>query len=520
MSGTVAGPTVSGSPVAGPTASEAGAAPLPPQEQPWDLLVVGGGTAGLVGAQTAARFGARVLLVERARTGGDCLWTGCVPSKSLLAAAHLAAAARDGGRLGVLAAVDVGFPEVVEHVRAAIRTIEPVDSPAAIEESGAVVVRGTATFTGPGSADVDGRHVAFRQALVATGSGPALPPIPGLDRAGALTSETVWDLRELPERLVVLGGGTIGCELGQAFARLGAQVSVVHSHEQVLPREDPDAAALVRAALEGDGVDVLTGSRAAAVEPDPGGPGGTVVLADGRRVGYDRLLVALGRTPRTRGLGLDAAGVELDGHGCVRVDAHLRTTNPRIWAAGDVTGPPQFTHLAGVRAALAASNAVLGLRRSVDPVVPRVTFTSPEVAAVGVRSGPRLPAGLRTETVQHHHVDRAVTEGETAGFTRLVLDSRSRIVGATIVGPRAGESLAEVALAIRQGLRTRDVAGTTHAYPTYGDGVWSAAIADVRRSLASPAVAGVVGGLVRLRRGWLDLRGRAGRTPGQARSAR
>jgi len=421
--------------------------------------VIGGGSAGLIGARTAASLGASVLLVERERTGGDCLWTGCVPSKALLAAASVAATARDGARFGVqVGEVKVDFSAIMAHVRGAIRAIEPVDSDDALRADGVDVVHGSARFTGPRAAEIGGTTVLFRQALIATGSDPVLPPIPGLAAAAPLTSDTVWELTDLPGRLVVLGGGAIGCELGQGFARLGARVTIVEGLDRLLPNEDPDAARLVTAALERDGVTVVTGEKVVEVDS------GTVVLASGRRVGGDRLLVAVGRRPDTRGLDVDAAGVALDDRGFVRVDPRLRTSNPRIWAAGDVTGHPQFTHVAGVHGSTAAANAVLGLRRVAEVrTVPRVTFTSPEVAAVGL--GADSP-GVTVRTFQHDDVDRAVTEG----FAQLVLDRRGRVVGATLVGPRAGETLGEVTLAVHRGLTVGALAGTMHAYPTFADG--------------------------------------------------
>lgn len=481
----------------------------------WDLVVIGGGTAGLVGAKAAAGFGARVLLVEADRLGGECLWTGCVPSKALLAAAAAAAGARNAGRLGVrVPTVEVDFAAVMRRVHAAMATIAPTDSAEALEAAGVSVRSGYAVFTGRQSVEVDGEAVRFRQALLATGSRPAMPTmptVPGLEDAGALTSDTVWDLTTRPDRLTVLGGGSIGCELGQAFARLGCTVTVVEA-DRLLPGEDPTAAALVEQALVADGVDVVTGTSAAMVQPDDtDSTAGVLDLADGRRVVYDGLLVAVGRRPRTSGLRLDRAGVDVDAHGVVGVDEHLRTTNPRIWAAGDITGHAQLTHLAGVHATLAVTNALLGLRRSVEgEVVPRVTFTHPEVAAVGVRTD-RAEVGMRVLTWDHADVDRAVADADVVGFSRLVVDRRGRVVGATLVGPRAGESLAEVVVAVRHRLRTRDLAGSTHAYPTYGDGAWNAAIADVRAGLRRPAAARAVGAASGMRRAWLGARDRLGR---------
>lgn len=488
--------------------------PAPPAGG-WDLLVVGGGTAGIVAAKTAAGFGARVLLVERERMGGDCLWTGCVPSKAILAAAAKAATARHCASYGVhVVSVAIDFPAVMDHVRAAVAAIEPADSAQTMEAAGVRVGHGDVTFTGRRAARVGGTEITFRQAVLAMGASPAIPAIPGLAEAvasgRALTSDTVWDLAALPERLVVLGGGSIGCELGQAFARLGAAVTIIEAARTLLPREEPDAAAIVTRALRDDGITVLTGAAVRQVVPAGDGTesptGGRLLLDDDVEVGYDQFLVAVGRTPRTRGLGLDAAGVQVDQRGFVVVDKALRTDNPRIWAAGDITGHPQLTHTAGVHASTAAANAVLGLRRAAQTrAVPWVTFTDPEVAAVGASAadGETRP-GWRVVTRDHDEVDRAVAEADTTGFARLVLDGKGRVKGATIVGPRAGESLAELVLAVRLRLRTRDLASTVHAYPTFGDGPWNAAIADVRAQLDAPRHAWVVGVLVGLRRRWLN----------------
>ncbi len=479
-------------------------------DAPWDLVVIGGGTAGIVAAKTAARLGARVALVERSRTGGDCLWTGCVPSKALLAAAAAAAGARNATDLGVTVdGVSVDFAAVMKHVHGAMAAIEPADSPAALERAGATVISGSARFTGPRTVEVDGRQIPFRRALLATGSSPTVPGVPGLREAAPLTSDTVWDLTELPRRLVVLGGGSIGCELGQAFARLGSEVTVVEASPRLLPNEDPEASEIVEASLRADGVTILTGHRAARVDGSPDRSGGLMVTQEGsadgdggeREVAYDALLVAVGRKPGSADLGLDLAGVALDDSGHVEVDARLRTTNERIWAAGDVTPHPQFTHVAGVHGSMAASNAVLGLRRQVDlTAVPRVTYTDPEVAAVGAPSWAEKGPSPTVVTRRHDEVDRAVTEGRTGGFSRLVLGGRHTVVGATLVGPRAGESLAEMVLAVRKGLTTGDLSGTTHAYPTYGDGPWNAAIADTQARLDGPVARVATTVLARLRR--------------------
>jgi len=305
----------------------------------------------------------------------------------------------------------------------------------------------------------------------------------------------------------VLGGGSIGCELGQAFARLGSEVTLVEGAPRLLSREDRQAAELVTAALRHDGVTVRTGAQVVAVKSVE--DAGLLLLDDGTQVEFDRLLVSAGRRPTTKGLGLHLAGVDLDDRGYVRVDEQLRTSNPRVWAAGDVTGLPQFTHTAGVNGSLAATNAVLGLRRRVDAVVPRVTYTDPEVAAVG--AGPDdAPADHHVVVRDHGDVDRAIAEGQVRGVTKLVVDGGGRLVGATVVGPRAGETLGELTVAVRQGLRPRDLAGTTHAYPTYSDGVWNASVEDVRARLRRPATRAAIAVLAAVRRGWLR-RGRGSR---------
>ncbi|MBX9717603.1 MAG: FAD-dependent oxidoreductase, partial [Microbacteriaceae bacterium] len=473
-----------------------------------ELLVIGGGTAGLVAAKTAARFGANTLLVEGHRMGGDCLWTGCVPSKSLIAAADLAARARDGARLGVTVdGLRVDFAAVMRHVHAAIHEIEPADSAEVVEETGARVVMGHARFTGPRSAEVaplDGSPpltVRFRQAIIATGSAPEVPDLPGIDALEVLTSDNVWDLVAQPQRLAVLGAGAIGSELSQAFARLGTRVTVVQRNARVLPKEDPDASALVAAAMARDGIDVRVSTTVERVEARADGRAGILHLSDGTAVAFDRLLVALGRSPRIAGLGVEAAGVRLDKRGYVAVNGALRTSNRRIWSAGDVSGLPQFTHIAGVNGSLAATNAVLGMRRAVDvDAVPRVTFTHPEVAAVGLAAAEAVAAGCAVRQVQHSHTDRAIAEGSVEGFTRLVVDAKGRVRGAVIVGPRAGESIGEAALAVRQGITTSAIASTTHPYPTYSDALWNAAVADVRVRLESGAVAGAIRMLARWRK--------------------
>jgi pyruvate/2-oxoglutarate dehydrogenase complex dihydrolipoamide dehydrogenase (E3) component len=468
----------------------------------YDLVVIGGGSAGLTGARLAGRLGARTLLAEGGRLGGDCLWTGCVPSKALLHVAAQVRAARDAGRYGMTAAdgpVDLG--QAMAAVRRAIGIIEPHDSVRALGACGVEVAAGQAQFIGPRIMEVAGREVGFRYALIATGSAPALPPVPGLAQAAGsgllLTSDTVWDLEKLPGRLVVLGGGPAGCELGQAFARLGSRVTIIEAAGRLLPREEESASELVRRHLSGEGVTVLAGTPAGRVEDG-------VLHAGEHEIAYDRLLVTTGRMPRTAGMGLEAAGVATDDAGHVTVDARLRTANPRVYAAGDVTRLSAFTHLAGVQAASAVLHALLGTGRRVGyAAVPWVTFTDPEVARVGLTySEARRQYGgrAREQTLGHDRVDRAVAEDRADGFTRLVFGPHGRLAGATVVAPRAGETIAELATAVRTGATAGDLAATVHPYPTYADGPWLAALAEGDRRLAAPGMRRLVNVLAGARR--------------------
>lgn len=469
-----------------------------PEAAVWDLVVIGAGSAGLVASKTAAGFGATVLLIERDRLGGDCLWTGCVPSKTLIAAAHAVSTARESSFLGVnIPELTVDFRAVMDSVHTAMKTIAPTDSRAALEAENITVLHGNAVFASPRSLTVDGTEVHFRQAIIATGSTPALPDIEGIDSVRVLTSDSFWELRELPGRLLILGGGAIGCELGQAMARLGSRVSIVHRGPRILSREEPRASTIIHDGLVRDGALIYTGRTGVQIRSTDG-ISGRLLLDDGTWMEFDRLVSALGREPRTNALQPQRAGVDTDPNGYVAVDKVLRTTNRRIWAAGDTTGLPQFTHTAGVNGSIAATNAILGLRRRVDDrAIPRVTFTAPEVAAVGLQAA---ATGLqRVVTWEHSHSDRAITESDTTGFTQIVVDRKGRILGGTIVGPRAGETVGELALAVKQRLSTSALAGTTHPYPTYNDPLWNAAVDDVRYRLGRGPVAVAIRILAKVR---------------------
>jgi pyruvate/2-oxoglutarate dehydrogenase complex dihydrolipoamide dehydrogenase (E3) component len=440
----------------------------------YDLVVLGGGTAGLIASLYAARVGARVALVEQAeQPGGDCLFTGCVPSKSLIASARLAHEMRTAGRVG-LEPVEprIDFPRVMERIQGVIRQAGLPDTAERLEAQGVEVIRAFGRFTRPGVVDAGGRELRFRAAIIATGSRPALPPIAGLAEAEPLTAETVWDLRELPRRLVVLGGGASGCELGQAFARLGSTVHIVEAAPVLLPRDDAEAGRLVADVLAGEGVGVNLGAPAARVEPRAGGGG--VLVAGERRFEYDRLLVALGRRAAGDGIGLGNVGIEVDERGFVKADARLRTTGDHIWAAGDAVGRIYFTHVAGHQGLTAMANALFRARRSFDyAAVPRVTFTDPEVASIGLTEAEarerlgRDPLVLRYDYAES---DRALTAGRARGFAKLVTGRRGRLLGATLVAPAAGESIADVAALVRRGGTAAELSQAIHAYPTYTEG--------------------------------------------------
>jgi pyruvate/2-oxoglutarate dehydrogenase complex dihydrolipoamide dehydrogenase (E3) component len=439
----------------------------------------------------AAQQGPRVLLVERDRTGGDRLWTGCVPSKALLAVAERAHALETAASLRVhTGEVTVDFTATMPHVQRAIAAIAPHDGPERLHAEGVELVRGAGRFVGADRLAVAGRTVRFRHAVIATGAAPLVPPIDGLREVEPLTSDTVWDLADRPRRLVVLGGGPVGVEFGQAFARLGSQVTVVEAADGLLPGEEPEARELVAASLVADGVDVRVGTEAVRVEPAGGGSSQLVVERRGRErsVSFDEVLVAVGRRPNVTDLGLDAAGVELDRRGAVAVDARLRTSNPRIYAAGDVTMLLPFTHTASVHGATVVQNALYGLRRTVDHErIPWVTFTAPEVARVGLSAAEaraRFGDDVRVRTASHAHLDRAVASGETGGFATLVGDPRGRIVGATVVGPRAGETIGEVVAWMAGGAKLSTIVRSTHAYPTWSENLTAASLEDLQASLA------------------------------------
>lgn len=445
----------------------------------YHLVVLGAGTAGLVAAAGAAGLGAKVALVERGLMGGDCLNVGCVPSKALLRSARVAAQVRDAGRYGVVVpdGTRVDFPAVMERMRRLRADIAPHDSAERFRGLGVEVFFGEGRFTGPDTIEVSGQTLRFRRAVIATGSRPATPPVPGLNEAGFLTNETVFSLTELPARLAVIGAGPIGCELAQAFARFGSKVSLLGNHARILPKEDPDAAELVARSLARDGVELVLRCEVQRVEAR----GSDKVLHlkcgdEARQIVADAILVGVGRVPNGDGLNLEAAGVEYDPKKGVTVDDRLRTTNPRVYAAGDVGSKYKFTHAADALARVVVRNALFpfGRAKASALTIPWCTYTDPELAHVGLYEHEAKERGIavRAFVQELRDVDRAVVDGETEGFVRVLApEGGDRILGATVVSAHAGEMISEVTLAMSAKLGLKAVAEVIHPYPTQAEGV-------------------------------------------------
>ncbi len=437
----------------------------------FDICVIGAGSGGLSVAYAASHMGQKMALIESHKMGGDCLNYGCVPSKALLAAGHAAQAMRDADRFGI-AAVEpqVDFARVHDHVQGVIATIEPNDSPARYQGFGVDVVKGHARFTGPTAIEVAGRTIRARRFVIATGSRAVLPPIPGLDTVPALTNETLFDLTQRPEHLVIIGGGPIGCEMAQAHRRLGCRVTVLDMGP-ILPKDDPELTQVVRRRLLAEGIDLLEKVRVKGVS----GQAGAITVtyeADGaaREVIGSHLLVAAGRRAAIDDLGLEAAGVAHTKAG-ITVDQRLRTSNRRIYAIGDCASPFQFTHMASYQAGIVVRNMLLRLPAKVNTAAfPWVTYTHPELAHVGqTEAEARAQHGDDVEVTRFpfHEVDRAIAERDTDGLIKVVTGKRGRILGATIVGPRAGDILQPWVLAMSAGLKMGAMAGMVAPYPTF-----------------------------------------------------
>jgi pyruvate/2-oxoglutarate dehydrogenase complex dihydrolipoamide dehydrogenase (E3) component len=456
----------------------------------YDLIVIGGGTAGLVTAMGAAGLGARVALVERGLLGGDCLNVGCVPSKAVLRSARAVREVRTAAAFGIrVEARRADFGAVMARMRERRASLAQHDSAARLAAAGVDVFFGTAAFADPRHIVVDGTRLRFLRAVIATGGRPIAPPVPGLAESSYLTNENVFWLTNLPERLLVIGAGPIGCEMAQALALLGSEVTVVDVADRVLPREDADASAIVSRRMRDDGVHFELGVRLTEVRRVARGAS-VAWERDGRRsdVVVDAILVAAGRAPNIEELNLEAAGVRAGKEG-VEVDDRMRTSNPRIYAAGDVASPFKFTHAADAMARLVIQNALFfGRRRVSSLVIPWCTYTFPEVAHAGITADEARNAGRRvaTTTVPFANVDRAVLDEETDGFVRIQHE-RGAIRGCTIVGPHAGELIGHVAYVMQTRGGLNDLSAAIFPYPTYAEALRKAGDA-WRRSRLTPRV--------------------------------
>jgi len=444
-----------------------------------NLVVIGAGSGGLVSAYIAAAVKAEVSLIEKHAMGGDCLNTGCVPSKALIRSARLAAEVKRAATLGYTnASATVDFARVMDRVQRVITEIEPHDSPDRYRDLGVDVIQGAARITSPWSVDVAGRTLTTRNIIIAAGGRPIMPPIPGLDTVPAYTSDTLWGLREQPKRLLVLGGGPIGCELAQAFQRLGSQVIQVEQGERLLANEDSDASELVSLAMRSEGVDLRLGHKAERFEQTDQGAVMHARQLDTDElvsISFDAVLVAVGRKANTQGYGVEELGLKLRDNGTLETNEYLATRFPNIFAVGDVTGPYQFTHAAAHQAWFAAVNALFGSfkRFKVDyRVLPHVTFTEPEVARVGLSEAEAEEQEIAVEVTRYgiEDLDRAIADEAAEGYVKvLTTPGKDRILGVTIVGAHAGELIAEYVLAMKQNLGLNKVLGTMHSYPTFAE---------------------------------------------------
>ncbi len=455
-----------------------------PKKFDTNLIVIGAGSAGLVSAYIGATLKAKVTLIEKAQMGGDCLNTGCVPSKALIRAAKSMAEIKKASQLGInVAAPEVDFPKVMGRVQEVIKTIEPHDSVERYTGLGVDCVSGHAKLISPWVVEVDGRQISAEKIILATGARPIVPPIPGLDQVDALTSENLWQLDKLPRRLLIVGGGAIGCELAQAFQRLGSQVTLVEMQSQLLPRDDQHVASFMADCLSEEGVQVLTGYAAKKFVSGFGSgseaEGGSVSLssegAEDLEIAFDRVLVAIGRAANTSGFGLEDLGIPLHANGTVVTDEYLRTCYPNILACGDLVGPYQLTHAASHQAWYAVVNGLLGRFKKfrVDyRVIPQVIFTDPQIARVGLNEREAAAQGIAVEVTQYDlsDLDRAIADNDAKGFVKVLnAPGSDRILGATIVGPQAGELVSEFVIAMKNGMGLNKMLSTIYSYPTLSE---------------------------------------------------
>ncbi len=464
-----------------------------------DLIIIGGGAGGLVVASVASQLGLKVTLIEKQeKLGGDWLHTGCVPSKSLIHVAKVVSLMRRGAEFGldpVEPTIDLG--KVQDHIQSVIDQIQPNDDPERFRAYGCEVLFGEARFTGTHTVQINDQEISAKRFVIASGSSPAIPPIEGLEAAGYLTNESLFSLRELPRRLLVLGGGPIGLEMAQAFSRLGSKVTIVEQLPQLLVHEDTEVADTLRGLLEAEGIAIHTSTRVEGVRAE----GGTrMVTTNGEQVfEVDQILVAAGRKPNTQALNLEACGVNASRAG-VEIDSRMRTSRKHIFACGDVCGPYPFTHMAEYQAGIVISNAIFRFPKKADyRVVPWVTYTDPELARVGITEQQALDQGLDVSVLQFpfKDIDRALAEVEPVGFTKYVIH-KGRIVGATILGPRAGELIHEAVLAMKNNIKISKISNTVHVYPTLSQVHRRTVNAHLSKALFSPKTRNIVRWINRL----------------------
>lgn len=441
----------------------------------YNLVVIGAGTAGLVAAAGAAGLGAKVALVERNLMGGDCLNVGCVPSKAIISAARTAATVRDASDLGTkVDGYQVDFAKVMERMRELRANISPHDSAKRFTTLGIDVFIGSGKFTSDSTVEVDGQTLSFKRAVIATGARAAKLPIPGIDEITPLTNETLFSLTELPPRLTVIGGGPIGSEMAQAFARLGSRVTQIEKAPHILAREDSDAAKIVQAAMVRDGVEFVTNANVVRFEKR-GNEKVTIYESGGveHEVVGDEVLIGIGRAPNVYGMGLETVGVKFDDRAGVEVNDRLQTTNKMIYAAGDVASKFKFTHAADYLARIVIGNTLFkGRSKASQLVIPWATYTSPELAQVGMTAEQATAGGIEIDTYRQDlaGVDRAILEGRTEGFAKVhVRKGTDKIVGATIVAENAGDMISEITLAMTNGIGLKGIGSTIHPYPTQAD---------------------------------------------------
>lgn len=448
-----------------------------PKKFDYNLVVIGAGSAGLVASLIGATVRAKVALIEKAKMGGDCLNTGCVPSKALIRSAKILSYAKRHKEFGFQSGhLEFEFSDIMERVNRIIKKIEPHDSTERYTELGVDCIEGKARLTSPYTIDVDGREITTRSIVLATGASPFVPPITGLDKIDYLTSDNMWSIRTLPEKLVVLGGGPIGCEMTQTFSRFGSQVTQVEMSDRIMGREDRDVSELIKKKFVSEGVRVLTSHKAKEIVS---GNGGKVLICEHNgsdvRIEFDQILVAVGRAPNSAGYGLEDVGVSIAKRGNIEVNSFLQTNFPNILCAGDVAGPYQFTHTASHQAWYASVNALFGKFKKfkVDySVIPWATFTDPEVARVGMNEQEALSENIDFETTLYHfdELDRAITESEDQGFVKILTKAGTdKILGVTIVGDHAGDLIAEYIFAMKNNLGLNKILGTIHIYPTLAE---------------------------------------------------